>query len=1201
MAVIPWRALPVGSQDAQVPGERMARRDLLDHDQGSSRRPGGASSRLHPFEALPVASTVLRAPSHRPGLPAELTSRSLAELVGYAAGSLSREHQAALDDFTEKWTKKEISDAGAYLASLGQVAPALAVELIYREYCLAELAGFQPDPAVFLDRFPAHREMLERLFSVHRACSSAQLEHWIEPTAGTAVFPEAGDEIGPYLLRRELGRGAFARVFLAEQGDLENRLVILKLSTRPTREPWLLARLRHSHIVEILSHAVVDDGAFQLICMPFLGGATLSAVLDHRRRFRRPRGSRGDLLKDLDAVAAAEYSGVNPARPAREILNSLTDCQAMAWITARLADALDHAQRRDVIHGDVKPSNILLTADGNPMLLDFNLARNCAFDKTNGPLEVPGGTLDYMAPERLGALASVGSTALDSWRSSEVEPSERGDPLRADIYSLGIVLLEALTAASPAEAMRDRDAPARAAQELRDLAAEYGSFRERGALTVIRAFESAAARTIPPTLRAILERCLAVRPAARYRRALELAEDLDRWRADLPLAYAAEPFWTQTLPRRARRSKKLLFAGGLALVICLVTTYVVATGIQSRLTLREMALDKLSRNWDDIESHAFQFQRPGSPRLQNLDAPETLATATHALKEYGIIGRGDWRQRAEIRNLPEGDRNDLALWLMEQTFRYCRALGDRPNSPDDWRRAIAVLDRVSTTPPLQAFEPLRRRLHDRLGQSGTPHSQAQKQVALPPEPDAVPESLAKRPPEPSWLEDYLLGVAAELEVAPDPDAAVKFKSPVPARGPRRADSSTDQGEDAPPLVLRTASRALQHYDRVLARSPDSFWGHYRAAVVCFQLHRWSEAARHLDCCLKRRSENATLRGQFVSCLGELGLLDDAFRECSRALDSAPDHAEFYRSRAWIRVKRLQTEGLEDDLRRFELLGRFLTRGFFRDPPGQREGNPLPATVPASQRALDLDFNPGFTAQPGDPLVEPEEIQPDDLDARYALALTIIDKAGTNSLRDDASETDQATPGAHVSKLDALAISAAELDKILTLDPQHITARMTRMSQSLEQGRIQEARNDLDLILNRPVLIGYLRKEPDHFKFLCLMAQRFVRHGLIDEALRIADMAVSCSIELKQSQGLTHYYKAMVLSVAARSDWTQVAFAAKHLQLAFPANDKFKVWYQRDKLFDPVRTRINAELDQLPDLSRKKDSRTARESAMEDGK
>src|SRR5208337_4366229 len=466
----------------------------------------------------------------------------------------------------------------------------------------------------------------------------------------------------------------FARVFLAEQCDLENRLVILKLSTRPTREPWLLARARHSHIVEILSHAMVDDGAFQLICMPFLGGATLSAVLDHRRRFRRPRGSRGNLLKDLDAVAAAEYSGVNSARPAREILNSLTDCQAMAWITARLADALDHAQRRDVIHGDVKPSNILLTADGNPMLLDFNLARNWAFDKANGPLEDQGGTLDYMAPERLASLASGGSTALDSWRSSEVEPSKGGDPHSADTYSLGIVLLEALTDASPAEVMRDRDARARAARTLRDLAAEYSSFRERGALAVIRASESAAGQTIPPALRAILERCLAVRPTGRYRRALELAEDLDRWRADLPLAYAAEPFWAQTLPRRARRNKKLLFAVGLALVMCLVTTYLVVSRIQWRSTLQEMAMHKLDLIWDDIESHAFQFQRPGNPRFQNPDAPETLATAAHALKEYGIIGHGDWRQRAEVRNLPEEDRNDLALWLMEQTFRYCRAL-----------------------------------------------------------------------------------------------------------------------------------------------------------------------------------------------------------------------------------------------------------------------------------------------------------------------------------------------------------------------------------------------------------------------------------------------------------------------------------------------------------------------------------------------
>ena len=839
----------------------------------------------------------------------------------------------------------------------------------------------------------------------------------------------------------------------------------------------------------------------------------------------------------------------------------------MAWITARLADALDHAQCRDVIHGDVKPSNILLTADGNPMLLDFNLAWNWSFDKTNGPLEDPGGTLAYMAPERLGAVVSVGSTAFDTWRSSAVEPSAGDDPHSADIYSLGIVLLEALTAAPPTAVMRDRDAPARTPKKMPDLAAEYGSFRERGALAVIRASESATGQTIPPALRAILERCLAVRPAGRYRRALELAEDLDRWRADLPLAYAAEPFWSQTLPRCARRSKKLLFAVGLALVMCLVTTYLVVSRIQSHSTLEGMAMHKLARNWDDIESHAFQFQRPGSRWLQNPDAPEIVATAAHALKEYDLFGRGDWRQREEVRNLPESDRNDLALWLMEQTFRYCRALGDRPDSPGDWRRAIAALDRVSTTPPLQAFETLRRRLHARLAQSGTPDSQARELIALPPEPDAGPQSRVRQPPEPPWLEDYLLGVAAELEGEPDPD------------------------------------QALQHYDRVLARSPDSFWGHYRAAVICFQLRQWSEAARHLVCCLKRRSENVALRGQFASCLCQLGLLDDALHECSRALDSAPDYAKFYQSRAFIRVSLGQTEGLKDDLRRYELLGRFLTRGFFRDPPGQGAGNPLPATVPASQRALDLEFNPVFTAQPGDPLVEPDEIQPDELDARSNLALTIITKAGANRFRDEAAETDRTTPGAHASMPDAQAIAAAEIEKILTLDPQHITARMGRMMQSLEQGRFQEARNDLDLALNYPKLIAELRKNPQFFRFLYRAAQRFARYGHITEASRIADMAVACSIELKQTQaqGRSHFYNAEVLSVAARSDWTQVAPAAIQLQLAIHANDKFKKWFQCDKHFDPVRTRINAALDRLPEISRKKDSRMARGSLMANGK
>ena len=318
---------------------------------------------------------------------------------------------SVLDEFTEAWERGEAPPVERYLGRLDPADCRGAVELIYREFCLAEAAGRRPEPTQYLSRFPGHAEALERLLGLHGACSPSLLGRWVESAAGDQDLPNVGDAIGPYVLRRELGRGGFARVFLAEQSNLENRLVVVKLTTRPTREPWLLARVRHAHIVEIVSHDLVDDGAFQfqLICMPFWGGATLAAVLTARRQREHHPVSGRDLLADLDAVAASGYPAVHPARPAREILAGLSYDQAVAWVGARLAEALDHAFSRDVAHGDVKPSNILLSADGNPMLLDFNLARDGSPAGSSGLAHDPGGTLAYMAPERLRALAACWS------------------------------------------------------------------------------------------------------------------------------------------------------------------------------------------------------------------------------------------------------------------------------------------------------------------------------------------------------------------------------------------------------------------------------------------------------------------------------------------------------------------------------------------------------------------------------------------------------------------------------------------------------------------------------------------------------------------------------------------------------------------------------------------------------------------------
>ena len=296
-----------------------------------------------------------------------------------------------LDDFNESWGRGEPARLEDYLDRLGRDDMA---ELIYHEYCLAEASNLDPDPAGYLRRFPGHSDPLGRLFALHSAVSVASLRSLVEP----ADLPQAGDSIGPYYLARELGRGAFARVFLANEADLGDRPVVLKVSTRPSSEPSLLARARHAHIVEVLRQAEADDGALHLVCMPFLGGATLAAVLESRRGLgRRPRTGR-DLLDDLDRVSAPEYPDAELPRPAREILAGLSHAQGLAWIVARLAEALDHAHGRGVSHGDLKPSNILLTAEGTPMLFDFNLAVDWRAADAGGPAADAGGTMAYMAP-----------------------------------------------------------------------------------------------------------------------------------------------------------------------------------------------------------------------------------------------------------------------------------------------------------------------------------------------------------------------------------------------------------------------------------------------------------------------------------------------------------------------------------------------------------------------------------------------------------------------------------------------------------------------------------------------------------------------------------------------------------------------------------------------------------------------------------
>jgi serine/threonine protein kinase len=835
-----------------------------------------------------------------------------------------------LAEFSSRWERGESPSIEEYLARLGPAPTSDAAVLIYHAYCLAEATGLNPDPADFLKRFPAQGPSLEGLFRVHQALDAAELA-----SGGVSgMLPEVGDEIGPYRLLRELGRGGLARVFLAEQADLDCRLVVVKVSTRITPEPRLLARARHSHIVEVLWHSLSDDGALQVVCMPFLGGATLADVLAERRRSGgRPRSGR-DLLAELDRVAAAEYPRANLAQPARQIIARLSYPRAVAWIMARLAEALDYAYGRGVLHGDVKPSNILLTAAGEPMLLDFNLAVGWRSPTGDDLPEDAGGTLVYMPPERLRVVARPEQSAIP----------RAADRHRADVYALGMVLLEALAGRVP-------DQPRGAPRRTRETAAALAAARQQGVAALI----GSCRVSIAPGLRSILARCLAPDPADRYTRAAELAEDLDRWCGDRPLAFAPELHWHDSVLRWARRRRLAVAAGVLSLVVAAVTTLMVWRASQA--SLRVQAQARLARLWDNTQSRVFGFATYGQWRNYRDRAED----AFHHLAYYNVLGRADWRSSDEFRALPESERAELEIWLLEQSFRLGRALGERKDSPDDWLRGLEALDRVVALRPLGPLLTQRRLLRHKLG--------------LPDSTTANPP-VAEANPAPRWMEEYLLGVEAD------------------------------------PLY---AERALNHYLNVLQERPESFWGHHRAAAMAYRLCDRAAAALHLEHCIRQRPENASLRVHLSNCLYGLERYDAALEQCNEALRLDPDLAVAYRLRTFIHDRLGQGEDAGTDMQRYELLTRHLGKipgwrlrldwMFDHAPDGTGSFDGYSNGLDLAQRLLTADpdnvdlravraRNHRTNGRPEAALAEYNtilEIDPDHLRARYGRGSLLYDR------------------------------------------------------------------------------------------------------------------------------------------------------------------------------------------------------------------
>jgi serine/threonine protein kinase len=196
------------------------------------------------------------------------------------------------------------------------------------------------------------------------------------------------------------------------------------------REAEILGRLNHANIVPVYS-IQEDETGLTGFCMPYLGKATLAAVLDCAFASGRLPAKAHAIL---DAISTTNQgTDVGKVPTAEGILRSGSYVNGVVRLGVQLAEALSHAHANGICHRDIKPSNILMSPDGRPLLLDFNLSVD-----DRHPTWRIGGTLPYMAPEELTAL-------VDSQLPGD---ARRYDP-RSDVFSLGVVLYELLTGSLP--------------------------------------------------------------------------------------------------------------------------------------------------------------------------------------------------------------------------------------------------------------------------------------------------------------------------------------------------------------------------------------------------------------------------------------------------------------------------------------------------------------------------------------------------------------------------------------------------------------------------------------------------------------------------------------------------------------------------------------------------------------------------------
>jgi serine/threonine protein kinase/Flp pilus assembly protein TadD len=716
-----------------------------------------------------------------------------------------------------------------------------AVRIVYEEVCLREEQGETVDAAEIQQRFPRWADALRMLLDCHQLIQGEQ---------PTPSFPLQGQQLGELQLVRKLGSGALGQVFLATQSSLSDRPLVVKLTPRTGDEHLSLARLQHTHIVPLYHVLDLPEQNLRALCMPYVGGQSWSALLAALQAVPPAQRSGAKLAEAL--ADSPETTPGTPQRtgPALAFLSRASYVQSVCWIGACLADALHYAHQCGLVHMDIKPSNVLIAGDGQPMLLDFHLARPALSAGSDPPSRL-GGTHGYMSPEQELATAAV--------REGRAVPKSVNG--RSDIYSLGVTLYESLVGRAPGA----------------DEATQRRNWRH-STIASSRGLED------------IVHKCLAANAPDRYHDAGQLAADLRRHLADLPLQGVPN----HSLPerwRKWRRRKPHALAGvAAALAVVGIAAVFLVAYVSDRLGNAKAALaqaeqslaknefataaDQLEDGWRAIRWLPGQSELKQSMQTQLAAARHgRLAQVVHRLtEELRFLDSYQTVSRAQLQQLDQGCEK---LWAVRQRVLPTSNVASLAEENDVLRTDLTDL--------AIAWAALRVR----LSADGRQPAKRREALDLLDQAESLCGSsfalvLAKREYQSPSLSPHS---AAELDDLPEPQSARDHY----ALG--RFLFKNGQLPDA-----------VREFDRAIDVEPDTFWPYFYRSIAAYRLREFERALDSANVCIALVPASAPCFYNRAQCYQALGNSELALRDFNRAIELEPKLAV-----AWLERGKLQAE------------------------------------------------------------------------------------------------------------------------------------------------------------------------------------------------------------------------------------------------------------------------------------------------------